>query len=227
MAFAGACFLMPRPVSHYRTVIIDDQQPLVDMLLRATPDLGPYQVVGSATSARVGITLVQQTQPDLIILDLVMPEISGLAILEAMRNLSPTSRVLIFSGNLSPEPVRAAFVAGAFGFVDKAAGLDELRVALQSVAAGKVYLGTFASEVVKSLVVGATPEDSSLVELSTNERLVLQHLANGHEPKEIATLLDVSLRTVLKHRRSLMRKTGLRRTAQLPGYAMRLGLGSS
>lgn len=108
--------------------------------------------------------------------------------------------------------------------MDKSAGLEELRYALQSVAAGQVYLGLFASEVVKSLVVGEDIGDVEETALTERERTVLMHLANGLNVKELARLLGISVHTVFKHRRNLMRKTGLRRSHQLVDLATRLGL---
>jgi len=207
--------------SPYSVVIIDDHMAIIEMMAPFIDSIPRFKVVGSALEGAPALTLCRKLQPDVIVLDLILPNTSGLVLLADLRAACPESRVLVFSGNLSPAAIRGAFAAGAAGFVEKAGSLDEFRSAMQAIAAGQTYFGVHTSAVIKNLVCRNAPVQD---ELTPRERVVLRHIAEGLSSKEIATKLGISVHTVLNHRSRVMQKTGLHRVAQLSLHAAQLGL---
>lgn len=215
---------MSRRQSKCRVVIIDDHVAIVEMIRQVVESLPGYQVVGFAVEARAALEVCRRELPDLIVLDLVMPPASGLALLIELRAACGSAGVVIFSGNLTAASIQLALTSGAHGLVEKTASLGEFREALQAVGAGRVYFSRAASEAIRNLVNLKPAHACRAVRLSERERTVLQAIARGLSSKEIAVQLALSIHTVVNHRTRLMKKTGLRGAAQLSRYAAQLGL---
>lgn len=207
-----------------RVMVVDDHQSVVEMVIQFLETLRGYVVVGSAGTIEEAIELGANLKPDLVILDLVLDRgDSGLSLIDAMRQRSPQSRFLVYSGNLTLNAVRAALAGGVLGIVDKGAPLRELRTALESAALDSPYYSSSAAEFLRHLV-REKRQEKKPVELSPRERSVLAMLSEGLSSKEIAAKLGLSMHTVVNHRSNLMRKTGLHRAAQLSRYAVEIGL---
>ncbi len=209
------------PAHPVSVVIIDDHMAIVEMMSPVIESIPRFKVVGFALEAAEGLSLCRRLQPQIIVLDLILPPTSGLTLLADLRSVCPQSKVLVFSGNLSSSAIRGAFAAGASGFVEKAGSLDEFRAAMQAMVAGQTYFGAHTSSVIKTLVCRNAPVQS---ELTPRERVILRHIAEGLSSKEIAGKLGISVHTVLNHRSRVMQKTGLHRVAQLSLHAAQLGL---
>jgi DNA-binding NarL/FixJ family response regulator len=217
---------MPPPAapslpSRCRVVLIDDHSAIIEMLQQVVESVPGYKVVGSAPEAGQALELCRREQPDLIVLDLVLPPASGLVLLGDLQAACPRARVIIFSGYLHPASIERALSSGVHGLVEKMAALDEFREALRAVSSGNVYFCRSASEEIRNLV-NLKPARSA--RLTERERSVLQAIANGFSSKEISTHLGISVHTVVNHRTRLMQKTGLRGAAQLARYAAQIGL---
>lgn len=206
-----------------KVVIVDDHAAIIGMMTQVVDSLPGFKVVGSALDADTALTLCRNQPVDIIILDLVLPGVSGLSLLRDLTVIRPQARVLIFTGNLNAAAMRGALVGGVLGVVEKMASLETFRAALQSVAIGQTYFGPLAGELIKGLVSRNSPS-TGMVELTKREKTVLCHVAQGLSSKEIATKLGVSVHTVINHRSNLMKKTGLRRVAQLSLFAVQSGL---
>jgi DNA-binding NarL/FixJ family response regulator len=207
-----------------RVAIIDDHSSIIEMLTQVVEGISGYKVVGSAKDAVKGLALCREVKPDIVILDLVMPGISGLAVLDELKGLSPKSRVLIFAGSANTSSVYGAMSAGVAGFVEKTCSLEEFRCAITTVASGRVYFDSHASEIIKNMVNRNPAAQFLNVKLTPREKTVLGFIANGLSSKEIAALMDVSVHTVNNHRSRMMKKLGLHRVAQLTLHAARIGL---
>jgi DNA-binding NarL/FixJ family response regulator len=208
-----------------RVVIIDDHIMLNELLTSVVDSLKGFHVTGSAQNAADALELCTRQQPDLIILDLVLSPIFDLRLLEKISQACPEARVVVFSGNLTPDIIRQVLATGTYSLISKSATLEEFRAALVAVAAGRTHFSPDVSGLIKGLVVNP----ASLVrpgqpKLTRREETVLFYLAQGLSSKEIATALGVSVYTVANHRSRLMKKTGLHRAAQLSLYAVRRGL---
>jgi len=209
-------------------MIVDDHAAIIGMMTQVVESLPGFKVVGSALDSGTAIEICSTQEIDIIILDLVLPGVSGLALLNELSALRPHARVLIFTGNLNPAAMRGAIAAGVLGVVEKMASLEIFRSALQSVAVGQTYFGPLAGDLIKGLVSrNNAPEvggRANLADLTKREKTVLCHVAQGLSSKEIADKLGVSVHTVINHRSNLMKKTGLRRIAQLSLFAAQSGL---
>ncbi len=206
-----------------KVVIVDDHAAIIGMMTQVVDSLPGFKVVGSALDADTALTLCRNQPVDIIILDLVLPGVSGLSLLRDLTVVRPQARVLIFTGNLNAAAMRGALIGGVLGVVEKMASLETFRAALQSVAIGQTYFGPLAGELIKGLV-SRNSASKEMVELTKREKTVLCHVAQGLSSKEIATKLGVSVHTVINHRSNLMKKTGLRRVAQLSLFAAQSGL---
>lgn len=207
-----------------RVVIVDDHAAIIGMMTQVVESIPGFKVVGGALDAHSALSICRENTVDIVILDLVLPGISGLALLNDLNVICPNAKVLIFTGNLNPAAMRGALSAGVLGVVEKMASLEIFRSALIAVSSGQTYFGPMAGDLIKGLVSRNSTPQPGQVELTKREKTVLRHVAQGLSSKEIADKLGLSVHTVINHRSNLMKKTGLRRVAQLSLYAAQSGL---
>ncbi len=191
------------------------------VLLEREPDLS---IVAEASSGPEAVALVEQLQPDLILLDLSMPSGNGFDAIGRIRTASPRCRILVLSMHAAPEYVRPALRAGAHGYLVKGSGLHDLLQAVRTVAQGGRFVGTEVAAIVSDDVVSADERDDDLDRLTPREREVLQLVAEGQTNRLIAQKLGLSPKTVDSHRTNLMRKLGLHDAQALTRFAVRRGL---
>ena len=206
-----------------RVLIVDDHAVVrsgLRLLLEAEEGLDP---VGEAGNARDAIFQARALHPDVILLDIVMPDQSGLEALPQLKHENPETKVLVLSMQDEPRYVREAFAAGASGYVLKEAADNEVVAAIREVAAG----GRYVNPELGARLVAADAEAARLAEedpLSDREREVLRLLALGHTNQEIAKMLYISVRTAETHRAHIMQKLRLSTRAELVRYALQQGL---
>jgi DNA-binding NarL/FixJ family response regulator len=184
--------------------------------LDAEPDIAP---VGEAGTAEQAVVKARALQPDLVLLDLLMPRKSGYDAIPEVLSVSPRSRVLVVSSQAAPSSVRQAVSAGASGYLSKRASDGELVDAIRRVAAGERYV---EPDLGAQLVVA--DDTPALEPLSERERDVLHLLALGYTNQEIGKKLYISVRTVDTHRAHIMRKLRLETRAELVLFALANGL---
>jgi DNA-binding NarL/FixJ family response regulator len=202
------------------SVLIVDDHALFRAGLRSRLELEQdITSVGEAATAEEAVGKARSLQPDLVLLDLLLPGTSGHEAIPKLAKVSPRSRVLVVSSQAAPSSVRQALSAGAAGYVPKRASDQELVAAIQQVAAGEGYVDP---DLGAKLVV---PDRSAALEpLSERERDILQLLALGHTNQEIGKKRYISVRTVDTHRAHIMRKLGLETRAELVLFALANGL---
>jgi DNA-binding NarL/FixJ family response regulator len=206
-----------------RVLIVDDHAVVragLKLLLEAEDDLEP---VGEAGNARDAIFQSRALKPDVILLDVVMPDQSGLDVLPQLLHERPEAKVLVLSMQDDPQYVRQAFAAGASGYVLKEAADTEVVAAIREVARG----GRYVHPELGARLVSAETEAARRAEedpLSDREREVLRLLALGHTNQEIAKQLYISVRTAETHRAHIMQKLRLQSRAELVRYALDQGL---
>jgi DNA-binding NarL/FixJ family response regulator len=173
-----------------------------------------------------GLAIVQSTAmhtPDLLILDLFLPRLSGISVINAVRSKSARTKILILTDNESEKYVYEALQAGAHGYCIKNTSKDELLEAIKSVMAGQIFISpSVADAVLEGCEPNRESNDWDLV--TKREREVLKLLAEAHKNKEIAEILCISRKTVEKHRSNIMCKLGLHNVAALTMYAHDRGL---
>jgi len=200
-------------------LVVDDHEVLRGALrrrLESEPDLNP---VGEAGTAEQAIVKARALQPDLILLDLLLPRTSGYEAIPDLAKVSPRSRVLVLSSQAAPSSVRQAISAGAAGYIPKHSTDCELMSAIRTVASGGRYVDPYLGA---QLVVA--DDQPALDPLSERERDVLHLLALGYTNQEIGKKLFISVRTVDTHRAHIMRKLRLETRAELVLFALANGL---
>lgn len=190
------------------------------MLLRENPE---YSIIQEAANGEEAVSLAKELKPDLVILDIMMPVMGGIQATRKIKALNPETRVLVLTRCDSVEYLLAAQESGATGYVLKDAPFTVLSCAIQQVLEGKTFLCPSMAEALiqahKSCAKGAISKP-----LTPREEEVLKLLAEGHGTRQIASLLEISLKTVLTHRSHILEKLGFSNTAELIKYAIRKGI---
>ncbi len=207
-------------------VLIADDHALVREGLRYVLDADPgIEVVAEAANGRLAVELAMQHAPDVVVLDITMPEETGLHAAARLREALPSARILMLSMHDQAEYVREGMRIGTHGYLLKDSAGEELRAAIHAVHAG----GTFFSPAVVRRLTAAdaapiAPPTVQLEQLTPRERDVLGGVARGLTNKAIAAELGISRRTVEAHRESLMRKLEIHSVAGLTRFALEAGL---
>jgi DNA-binding NarL/FixJ family response regulator len=212
-----------------RTIIADDHAIIREGLKQLLSTVDALTVSGEAADGEAVHRLLNESSADLLILDLGMPGVSGFQFIADLRTQWPELRVLVLTANVEPRSVRAAFSAGANGYLTKGGDPSELIAAIDAIRKGTPYV----AEEVRFAVdqhdgPNETPEPTaaimSPVTLTRRERQILGMIPHGATSRDIASRLGISPLTARKHRENLMRKLDLHSSAELTAYAIRLGL---
>ena len=191
-------------------------------LLSAEEDL---EVIAEADNGKDAIRLACSLHPKLLLMDISMPGINGLEAIAEIKRRAPEIKILVVTMHKTDEYIQGALRIGAAGYLVKESTYSELLTAIRMLLAGKVYLSPDISErVIGSLLSGGTRSLSAWNNLTMREREVLKLVAEGNSNKHIAVFLCLSVKTVEKHRASLMRKLGLRNASMLTAYAIGKGI---
>jgi len=193
-------------------------------LLSSDPE---FEIIAEAEDGREAVRCVEKLGPDLILMDLSMPRMSGMEAIREIKKRFPATRIIALTVHKTEEYLHTTLRAGADGYVLKDATHDELVLAIKNVIRGKSYLSPGVSErVIEGYLEGkeSVIPDSPWETLSQREREVLKLIAEGYKNREIAGDLCISLKTVEKHRANLMKKLDLHNAAALTVYAMQKGL---
>ena len=213
-----------------RVLIADDHAVVREGIRHVLTTDGGFDVVGEAANGREAVTLARSLDPDVVVLDLTMPLLSGLDAAVEIRREAPGARILVLSIHDDEEYVIQSVRAGAQGYLRKDSSPAELRGAIRTIGGG----GTaFSAPVTRTLLAAPQGERETidkrkrLETLTARERDVLIAIADGATNRDIAARLGLSVRTVESHREALMRKLGIRGVAALTKFALDAGLVSS
>ena len=184
------------------------------------------EVIGEAEDGREAVQKTQELLPDVVLMDISMPELSGLEATRQIKKRFPEVKVVVLTRHANEEYVFQILRAGASGYVVKKAAPTELILAIQSVCRGDSFLSPAISRpVIEEYIRKAeATEENSYHRLTDREREVLQLIAEGHSSREIAALLHITERTVRAHRGHLMDKLDIHSAAELAQYAIRKGV---
>lgn len=210
-----------------RVLMADDHTMFREGVRLLLETRGGFEVVGEAATGREAVELARSLRPDVIVMDIGMPDMNGLDATRLIQADNPSSRVLILTMHDTDEYFFSALEAGASGYVLKEAASNDLVNAIESVSRGGMFLyPSLATKLVEEYLrrVGSGEERSSYDALTPRERQVLQLIGDGRTNQEIAEKLGLSVHTVQTHRVHIMNKLGLHNRAQLVSYAARLGL---
>ena len=210
---------MTKAENSRRVVVIDDHAIVREAVGGTIAMQAGYELAGSAEDGEGAIALLLDQQPDIAIVDFALPDMTGLEVIERVREAGSDTRFLLLTGSHMDERERAALAAVADGFMHKEAGRDSLLAAIDAVAEAPVRRPLTRQPETDDEEGGVLKAGS----LTVRERDVLREIARGHSVDTIAENLAVRVSTVRKHRENIMAKLGLNSTAQLVRAAMQIG----
>lgn len=199
-----------------QVLIAEDHALLADALQMLLGTQADMQCVGVARDGEQALSMAQALLPNVLLLDLGLPKLDGLAVVEALQRTTSAVKVLVVTARLDLQSIRLALGAGAAGYLPKDENSDELLLAIRQVAEGKRYISASIAELFAPAS-SVTPERK----LTASEMTVLHLVGEGLTSKEISQRLDVSEATARKHRENIRRKLGIRNSAEMAAYAIR------
>ena len=208
-------------MSEVKLLLADDHEMLrsgLRALIERTPGM---TVLGEAADGRTAVRMAAELRPDVVVMDVVMPELNGVDATRQIMTSQTGVRVICLTGRSDERVIGSALAAGATGFVRKESAFEELAAAVTSVMAGQKYVSPSLA------AAAARPSDGDSTghaKLSGREREVLQLISEGKATKEVAAALHVSVKTVETHRANLMNKLNMFSVAELTKYAVRQGM---
>jgi DNA-binding NarL/FixJ family response regulator len=206
-----------------RLLLADDHEVLLDGLRKLLES--DFELIGAASDGRAAVAAFQELQPDLLLLDIALPLLNGIEAARQVKRIAPSARILFLTMQTDRIYVEEAFRAGASGYVVKQGAARELVEAIRSVLRGRFYVSpTIARKMGATPAVPSDPEQLFGGRLTPRQREVLQLVAEGKAMKEIAQILNISVRTVEFHKSGIMDELGLRTTAELTRYALDHGI---
>ena len=206
-----------------RILLADDHSFILEGVRRLV-ETG-YDLVGSADNGQALVEAALRLAPDLVVLDISMPILNGIDAAREIRKVLPNVKLVFLSMHSSAIYLRKALEAGASGYVLKSGASEDLLKAIEAARKGECYVSSgFDSDVIDSLRTRSEKPPRSTVELTGRQRQILQLIAEGKQNKEIAQILDISVKTIEFHRGRLMSKLGARTVAELTRFAIQEGL---
>ncbi len=201
-----------------RVLIVDDHPMVTEGIQAILESYDDIKVVGALNNGQDAVDQIVTLAPDVVLLDLNMPGLSGLTATEMILEVRAETRILILSMHDSPEYISTALRHGATGYILKDVPTEEIRTAIDKVMAGEQYLCTGTKGSLKPKI------SDGRETLTSREQTILLELAQGKSNKDVAGTLNISVRTVETHRQNIKRKLGISSTAGLTRYAMEHGV---
>lgn len=208
------------------TILLADDHPMIRHglrgLLEGIPD---FRIVGECNDGLEALQKIELTKPDILVIDLMMPNLNGLEVLRQVRKISPATQPIVFSMQSAEPYILEALEAGAKGYVLKDSGPGELVEAINTILAGEKYLSMQLAERFESNELQNSGNATEPYQtLTSREREILQMAAEGRSSTEIGKKLKISPRTVEVHRSHFMQKLGLKNQAELIRFAIKRGI---
>jgi two-component system response regulator NreC len=211
-----------------KILLVDDHKIVRDGLHALIDKYADLEVIAEAADGRSAVRLAKELSPNIVIMDISMPDLNGIEAARQIVSESPRVKVLTLSMHSDARYVKQLFSAGASGYLLKECAIEELVTAIHTIVANQIYLSPRITHVVLTEYLSKQPiaEASVFSVLTAREREVLQLMAEGKTTKEIAFSLDLSVKTVEAHRQKIMEKSNIHSIAELTKYAIREGLTS-
>ncbi|HEX8712124.1 MAG TPA: response regulator transcription factor [Terracidiphilus sp.] len=211
-----------------RLLLADDHALMLEGLLRLLS--GEFEIVGTVTNGRELIEEAKRLKPDVVVVDVSMPEMNGIEAARRLAEIAPSTKIVFVSQQLDPAYLHAAFEAGALAYVAKQSAVNELVRAINMALEGRYYVTPLAKREASELTPlnpKKNPAQMFGAELTPRQREVLQLVAEGKSTKQISAALKISVKTVEFHRNNLMDELGVRSIAELTRFAISRGIVNS
>jgi DNA-binding NarL/FixJ family response regulator len=215
---------MVNTVEPLRILIADDHQLVRNGIRALLQSRAGWEICGEARTGREAVVKAIELAPDIVILDISMPDLNGVDAAKRIQTASKKTQVLILSAHYSDELIREIVGAGVRGYVLKSDSDHDLVIAVETLAQHKPFFTARVRDVMKSEFATGLPTTNEIAagnRITSREREIIQLLAEGNRGKEIASFLDISIKTVEAHRCNVMRKLDLHTLSDLVRYAMR------
>ncbi len=207
--------------------IIEDQTALRDLVGQIFDRRNDFEIVIKSGDGQDAIDQCLEKRPTFIILDVMLPGLNGVEVLRCISKKLPDTKVLIFSAFYNASVIRDLLQNGAHGIVEKTAPLAELIKGIEAVSDGGSFFGPEIARLLRETLIHPEKQEAPLACLTTRERQIVQLIAESYSTKEIASRLDISVKTAENHRTNLMRKLNLHDVAGLTRFAISNGLTSA
>lgn len=208
--------------STIRVVIADDHQVVLDGFIARLQMESGIEVIGTASNGLEAINVVRELHPDVVLMDVSMPVMNGIEATRVIREENPNAKVLMLTMHDNREYIMKVMQVGAVGYMLKEISAEKMVQAIKTVNQGSTYFCESVTQTLFSQEV--TPAAQKPNPLSRREEAVLKLVAQGHSSKKVASLLNISYRTVETHRQNIKHKLDLHSTAELAKYAVERGL---
>ncbi len=206
-----------------RLLLADDHALMLEGLLRLLS--GEFEIVGKVTDGRAAVEEAKRLNPDVVVLDVSMPELNGIEAARQLNAILPSAKIVFVTQQLDPAYVHAAFAAGAMGYVAKQSAARELVEAIRMALNNRYYVTPLVRQTgAERNSANTNPAELFGAELTPRQREVLQLVAEGKSTREISTALNITVKTVEFHRNNLMDELGVRSIAELTRYAVSRGI---
>ena len=209
-----------------RVILADDHRVVLQGLKNLLENEKGIEVIGQASNGLEAIALVEKLKPDVLVMDLMMPNVNGLEAARLLKRREPNIKIIILSMHDSEPYIIQALRYGVLGYIPKESSAEELVKAIRTVSNGKRYLSGVLSDLIIDSFInrGESGELDPYDTLTERERLVFQMVAEGNSNADVAEVVSISQRTVETHRANMMRKLGLNTQTDVIRYAIKKGV---
>lgn len=205
-----------------RVMVVEDESAVCELLAELVDNHPGCELIGRCADGSIAADLALKLRPDILVLDVFMPGVTGIEILRELSGKIPSMKVLVFSAKQEPHIVRSLMQIGIHGYVNKNGKLSELRQALSALSLGNTWFSVhFHDTIREALNSPVSPDEIAVASLTKRELEIVALIAKSYSTKEVAGALKISIKTAENHRANLMRKLGTRDVAGLVRFAIR------
>ena len=207
-----------------RVLVIEDQVMLRDLICSMVATIPSMTIIGEVGDGREGLKVCESESPDIIVFNLFLPSLNGIEILRQYGSKKTEARFIAISDHFTPDHIRELLELGCHGIIAKSSSASKLKEGLREVRNGSSYLCPIAASLLREAHLVGSHSGKKKGKLSNREREVLQAVAEGNSTKQIAQMLDVSVKTIEAHRANLMKKLNAKSAVELTRCAYEMGI---